>query len=55
MIACWDRDTVVAPTFEVAREKNSPVATVKSHVKSKQIVCTPRVVKFCGNNAVQFK
>jgi hypothetical protein len=22
MIACWDRDTVVAPTFEVAHEKN---------------------------------
>lgn len=22
MIACWDRDTVIAPTFEVANEKN---------------------------------
>jgi hypothetical protein len=38
MIACWDRDTVIAPTFEVAHGKNFPVATVKSHVKSKQIV-----------------
>ncbi len=54
MIACWDRDTVVTPTFEVANEKNSPVATVKSHTKSRLIVYAPHMPKY-GHNALQLK